>query len=67
MKNFKSLLWISFNDNLFEGAQQEVVVLLGKLESENKGFRFIELDSLNDLDSLELNDDVSLIKDDRSF
>jgi type II restriction enzyme and methylase len=63
LEKFQELTLISFNDNLFEGAQQEVVVLLGKTRSENKGFRFIELDSLNDLDSFDLNDDVSLIKD----
>ena len=63
LKKFQELTLISFNDNLFEGAQQEVVVLLGKTRSENKGFRFIELDSLNDLDSFDINDDVPLIKD----
>ena len=63
LEKFQELTLISFNDNLFEGAQQEVVVLLGKTRSENKGFRFIELDSLNDLDSFDLNDDVPLIKD----
>ena len=42
LEKFQELTLISFNDNLFEGAQQEVVVLLGKTRSEIK-----DLDSLN--------------------
>ncbi|HEL1295515.1 TPA: N-6 DNA methylase, partial [Streptococcus equi subsp. zooepidemicus] len=46
LQKFSELTLISFNDNLFEGAQQEIVVLLGKIKSKNTGFRFIELNSL---------------------
>lgn len=63
LRKFSELTVISFNDNLFENAQQEVVVLLGKRKSKDTGFRFIELNSLNDLDTIELDGVTEFVKD----
>lgn len=63
LQKFSELTLISFNDNLFEGAQQEIVVLLGKIKSKNTGFRFIELNSLSDLETIELDNEATFVKD----
>lgn len=63
IEKFSELTVISFNDNLFEGAQQEVVVLLGKIKSETVGFRFIQLDSMDELDALDLDKETIFLKD----
>lgn len=50
---FDELIILTFEKNIFDGAQQEVIVLLGQKKSKNKGVKLVELkdlDSLKDLD-----------------
>lgn len=46
---FESLTIVTFRKLVFEGIQQEVVLLLGERTSSNKGIRIVELDDLSDL------------------
>lgn len=47
--HFEGLTLITFRKLVFEGIQQEVIILLGEKRTENKGIRVVELDGLNEL------------------
>ena len=47
--HIEKLTIITFKKLVFDGIQQEVVLLLGEKKTETKGIRVIELDDLNDL------------------
>lgn len=47
--NLDKLTIITFKHLVFEGVQQEVVLLLGEKKSEEKGIRVVELEGLDDL------------------
>ncbi len=49
LENFEELNIIAINKQLFEDAQQEVVLILAKKKSINQGFKFIEIDRITDL------------------
>ncbi|WP_434717354.1 HsdM family class I SAM-dependent methyltransferase [Lactococcus lactis] len=49
IKAFDELLVLTFNENIFDNAQQEVVVLLGRKKSKNKGVRIIDFNSLDEV------------------
>ncbi len=61
-EKFDSLKIITFNKLIFEDVQQEVVLLLAEVKSENKGISVIELDCLEDLLTFEADHDVSEVK-----
>ena len=46
---FESLTLVTFRKLVFEGIQQEVIILLGEKQSDNKGIRVVELDGLDEL------------------
>ena len=48
-EKFEHLIVITFNKLLFEGAQQEVALLLGEMSSERKGIEIYELNDSQDL------------------
>ncbi|HEM2542252.1 TPA: N-6 DNA methylase [Streptococcus suis] len=56
MTVFEELTIITFKNNIFENAQQEVVLLLGKKSSESQGIRLIEVSDAEELFSIELDD-----------
>lgn len=47
--HFEQLTLITFKKLVFDGIQQEVVLLLGEKESKNKGIRVVELEGLDEL------------------
>lgn len=47
--HFESLTLVTFRKLVFEGIQQEVIILLGEKQSGNRGIRVVELDGLDDL------------------
>ena len=51
---FEHLIVITFRKLLFEGAQQEVILLLGEVKSERKGIEVYELNDAGDLRSFSL-------------
>lgn len=53
-EQFEHLIIITFRKLLFEGTQEEVVLLLGEKESKKKGIQVIELDDAHDLTELDL-------------
>lgn len=46
---FEKLTLVTFKQLVFDGIQQEVILLLGERQSAQKGIRVVELDSLSDL------------------
>lgn len=46
---FDSLILVTFKELVFDGIQQEVILLLGERKSEQKGIRVIELGGIDDL------------------
>ena len=66
-RKFERLIIITFNKLLFEGAQQEVVLLLGEKQSSKKGIEVIEIENASDLLNLNLeNYDVEIKELDHS-
>lgn len=53
-KYFDRLVLITFQKIVFEDIQQEVILLLGEKNSDNKGIQVIELNDLDDLANLDL-------------
>ena len=47
--HFESLTLVTFRKLVFEGLQQEVIILLGEKQSDIKGIRVVELDGLDEL------------------
>lgn len=62
-EKFEYLIIITFKKLLFEGTQEEVVLLLGEKKSKRKGIQVIELDDASDLASLDLDISKHEIKD----
>lgn len=60
---FERLIIVTFNKLLFEGAQQEVVLLLGEKKSTKKGIEVIEIESASDLLDLNINNYDAEIKE----
>lgn len=52
---FDRLTLVTFQKLVFEDIQQEVILLLGERNSEDKGIQVIELNDLEDLKNLDLN------------
>lgn len=51
-QKFERLIIITFNKLLFDGTQQEVVLLLGEKQSTKKGIEVVEIESALDLQNL---------------
>lgn len=58
---FEELILITFEKLLFEGAQQEVVLVMGKRKSENPGIRVYELTCDDDLKTLDI-DNLDIVE-----
>lgn len=62
-QKFERLIIITFNKLLFDGAQQEVVLVLGERRSEKKGIEVIELDTAVDLLSFDIENSHTELKE----
>ena len=49
MENFEHFTIITFKKVLFEGTQEEVVILLGEKKSNKKGIEVVELEDASEL------------------
>ena len=47
---------VAFRQSVFEGIEQEILVLLGEKGSENRGIRFVEVENLKEFSELRLED-----------
>ncbi len=63
---FDSLYIITFKKLVFEGIQQEIVLLLGERSSSEKGIKVFQLDEINDLKNINLNKSVNSLPLDHS-
>lgn len=62
LEHFDELIIMTFSENVFAGAQQEVVVLLGRKVSEEKGVKLVELKSLSDIEGLNVDESKFEVK-----
>lgn len=61
-QKFERLIIVTFNKLLFDGAQQEVVLLLGEKYSNRKGIEVIELNTAQDLEDININEPITEVK-----
>ncbi len=54
--SFERLTILTFKQLVFEGIQQEVILLLGEKKSAQKGIRVLELDGMDDLENLNIDE-----------